>query len=463
MPGNPDGIHSLLFLDQARFWHVFHSATMRYLFDCTNIFWNPGVNSGIQRVVRNIIANLPDTTDESGNEYVPFVMTASAFYRVDNLTGCREERKRLVDLYSSLYRLRTCLWSHCENSQTQFGYFRRSASRLACLTLACAMRLLAAAGCSPLAKSTSPLVIEPNDHLVLLDSTWHDQYFGQVENLKARGLKVTAVIYDLIPLTRPEFVQKRLRDIYKKWFAWVVQHADGFACISRVVRDEVRVMVADQAGLERSESCSYSYFHLGSELDLRQGHGDPQSELVDIFTSPTPVFLNVGTLEPRKNHTYLLDAFDMLWRAGSKASLCLVGGIGWKCETLIARIRNHPQNGSSLFWFGKLGDDGLDYAYRHASSLVISSHAEGFGLPIVEALQRGLPVMASDIPVFREIGGEFVAYFDLKDPSSLMELVLSYERTGKFAAGVRSPTDWSWMDWKDSAKQLIDGVTSGKR
>ena len=44
-----------------------------------------------------------------------------------------------------------------------------------------------------------------------------------------------------------------------------------------------------------------------------------------------------------------------------------------------------------------------------------------------------------------------------------MELVLSYERTGKFAAGVRSPTDWSWMDWKDSAKQLIDGVTSGKR
>ena len=71
--------------------------------------------------------------------------------------------------------------------------------------------------------------------------------------------------------------------------------------------------------------------------------------------------------------------------------------------------------------------------------------------------------MASDIPVFREIGGEFVAYFDLKDPSSLMELVLSYERTGKFAAGVRSPRDWSWMDWKDSANQLIDGVTSGKR
>ena len=460
--GNPDGIYSLLFLDQARFWHVFHSATMRYLFDCTNIFWNPGVNSGIQRVVRNIIANLPDTTEAAANEYVPFIMTGTECYGMYNRTRCREERGRLVNFYSSLYRMRTWLWTHCENARSPFGYFRRSAYRLAYFALGRLMCLLDAAGCNPLAKSAWPLVIEPGDHLVLLDSTWHDQYFGQVESLKARGVKVTAVIYDLIPLTNPEFVQKRLREIYIKWFAWVAQHADGFACISRAVRDEVRAVMADQAGQERTESCSYFYFHLGSELDLRQGDGDPQSELVDIFTSPAPVFLNVGTIEPRKNHSYLLDAFDLLWREGSKARLCLVGGIGWKCETLIARIRNHPQNGSSLFWFGKMGDDGLDYAYRHASSLVISSHAEGFGLPIVEALQRGLPVMASDIPVFREIGGEFVAHFDLKDPSSLMELVLSYERTGKFAVGVRSPTDWRWMDWKDSAKQLIDGVTSEK-
>jgi glycosyltransferase involved in cell wall biosynthesis len=391
------------------------------------------------------------------------VLAGSNLYRVLRLLPNHAESGRLSKLYSTLDRLSARLWTCSENSRGLFGFLVRLVFRLLRLPVAFLMRLLRMAGCSPLAKRAAPLAVESGDHLVLLDSTWQERYFDQVEGLKAKGLKVTAVIYDVIPLTRPEFFQDRLRDIYKKWFAWVAQHADGFACISRVVRDEVRAVVADQAGRERSESCSYSYFHLGSELDLRQGDGDPRSELVDIFTSPTPVFLNVGTLEPRKNHAYLLDAFDMLWRAGSKARLCLVGGIGWKCETLIARIRNHPQNGSSLFWFGKLGDDGLDYAYRHASSLVISSHAEGFGLPIVEALQRGLPVMASDIPVFREIGGEFVAYFDLRDPSSLMELVLSYERTGKFSAGVRSPTDWRWMDWKDSAKQLIDGVTSGKR
>lgn len=433
----------------------------KLLFDCTNVFWNPSVNSGIQRVVRNIVANLPE--DNERHEYIPVVLAGSKLYRVLRLLPNHAESGRLSKLYSVLDRLSAALWSCAENSHWFFGCLMRGTCRLIRLPVAVLMRILRIAGYSPLTKRASPLAVEPGDHLVLLDSTWQERYFDQVEGLKAKGLKVTAVIYDVIPLTRPEFFQDRLRDIYKKWFVRVAQYADGFACISRAVRDEVRSVVADQAGRERSESCSYSYFHLGSELDLRQGDGDPQSELVDIFTSPTPVFLNVGTLEPRKNHAYLLDAFDMLWRVGSKARLCLVGGIGWKCETLIARIRNHPQNGSSLFWFGKLGDAGLDYAYRHASSLVISSHAEGFGLPIVEALQRGLPVMASDIPVFREIGGEFVAYFDLKDPSSLMELVLSYERTGKFAAGVRPPTDWSWMDWKDSAKQLIDGVTSGKR
>jgi len=433
----------------------------RLLFDCTNVFWNPGVNSGIQRVVRNIVANLPQET--LGYECVPVVLADNRLYQVLRLIPKPKEVGRISRLYSRLDRLSAILWTCFENPH---GIFRVAAwlvCRLARLPVAALLRLLRIAGFSPLSQRASPVVAEPDDHLVLLDSTWHERYFDQIESLKAKGLTVTAVIYDIIPLTHPEYFQTRLCDIYTKWFNWVVEHADGFACISRAVRDEVRTVVADQAGLERSESCSYSYFHLGSELDLRQGHGDPQSELADIFTSPTPVFLNVGTLEPRKNHAYLLDAFDMLWRAGSKARLCLVGGIGWKCETLIARIRNHPQNGSSLFWFGKLGDDGLDYAYRHASSLVISSHAEGFGLPIVEALQRGLPVMASDIPVFREIGGEFVAYFDLKDPSSLMELVLSYERAGKFAAGVRSPRDWSWMDWKDSARQLIDGVTSGKR
>jgi alpha-1,2-rhamnosyltransferase len=317
------------------------------------------------------------------------------------------------------------------------------------------MLVIRKAGFSPLSTQATPLAVKTSDHLVLLDSTWQEQYFEQLERLKAHGTKITAVVYDIIPLTNPEFFQKRLRDIYAKWFDWVVEHADGFACISKTVCDELRGVAEEHRNGEMPERRAFSYFHLGSELDLKSGDTNPPSELAAVFASRAPVFLSVGTLEPRKNHFYLLDAFDALWESGSNVRLCLVGNIGWKCEELMGRIANHPRAGGSLFWFKKLGDDGLEYAYRHADVLVMSSHAEGFGLPIVEALQRGLPVMASDIPVFREIGGDFVAYFDLADPKCLAKLVHAYERS-KALAGVRSPEEWRWIDWKDSARQLVD-------
>jgi alpha-1,2-rhamnosyltransferase len=328
------------------------------------------------------------------------------------------------------------------------------------LPLAALMLVLRKSGFSPLSTRASPLVVEPGDELVLLDSTWQEQYFKQIVGLKAQGVKITAVVYDIIPLTHPEFFQKRLCDIYAKWFAWVVERADGFACISRTVRDELREAVAGRIGQERSERLTYSYFHLGTELDLRENSGGRPGELTDIFADPASVFLMVGTLEPRKNHAYVLDVFDKLWLEGSESKLCLVGGIGWKCEASADRIRHHPHNGSKLFWFAKLDDDGLDYAYRHADALLISSHAEGFGLPIVEALQRGLPVMAGDLPVFREVGGDFVAYFDLTDPKSLEGLVTSYQRD-KADLAPRPLAEWRWIDWKDSANQLVAAATSG--
>lgn len=430
----------------------------RLLFDCTNVFWNPSVNSGIQRVVRNIVTNLPDNVP--GYECVPVVLTGNKLYRVLRLLPHSRERGQLSRLYSKLDRLSALLWSFPEQHRGVCAFFLRTTSRLVRLPVAAAMRLLRLAGFSPLARRAAALDVSPDDHLVLLDSTWQDRYFEQVEKLKAYGLKVTAVIYDIIPLTTPQFFPDRLKNTFTKWFNWVVGKADGFACISKAVRDETRKTVEKSLGQQESRRRIYSYFHLGSELDLKNGESSPPGDLKATFATDSPVFLAVGTMEPRKNHAHLLDAFDALWGSGSEARLCLIGNSGWKCEDLISRITNHPRYGKSLYWFRKLGDDGLEYAYRHASALVMSSHAEGFGLPIVEALQRGLPVMASDIPVFREIGGDFVAYFDLANPQSLVDLLHGYERT-RAIPDVRPPQEWRWIDWKDSAKQLVDGVISG--
>ena len=124
-----------------------------------------------------------------------------------------------------------------------------------------------------------------------------------------------------------------------------------------------------------------------------------------------------------------------LTRSGTQypdASLCIVGRIGWLCEELVSRIVRHPQYNRSLFMFNDLSDAELEYCYQHAKGLIFPSHAEGFGLPVVEALQHGLHVLVSDIPIHREVGREFCTYFDPQSPAALARLVCGVEATGEF-------------------------------
>ena len=97
------------------------------------------------------------------------------------------------------------------------------------------------------------------------------------------------------------------------------------------------------------------------------------------------VILVVGTLEPRKNHSGLLDAFD---RLGTDSTLVVVGRQGWKADDIAQRIRGHEAFGEALRWPSEVNDATLDALYDLADVVVVPSHAEGYGLPVVEALRR---------------------------------------------------------------------------
>ena len=435
----------------------------RLLIECTNVFRNPRVNSGIQRVVRNIVRNLDSVADKA--ECIPVIFARGRLYKVTKLTPDETDDSLLSRIYELLERLNGAFWrahGRYENhwpmtraNNIRYGFYLFC--RILNLPIALAMHSLRLLGFDPLLLRAEPFESHAGDQLILLDSSWHESHFGQIEQLKRQGVGIVAVLYDLIPLTRPDFFDARLGAVFSTWFDWISHTANGYMAISRSVRDQLKSELSKRLGVTEAAKPWYGYFHLGSELDLAREELPPSEELTRLFEAVPPVYLAVSTIEPRKNHTYLLDAFELLWAQQMPVRLCIIGRVGWKCNALIKRIEEHPELGQRLFMFNELDDSDLEYAYLRAKALVFSSHDEGFGLPLVEAMQRGLPAFGSDIPVFHEVGGEYMAYFDLQDPQTLANLVTRFEKSGDFPAAGQL-TDWQWIGWSGACGQLIDGI-----
>lgn len=130
--------------------------------------------------------------------------------------------------------------------------------------------------------------------------------------------------------------------------------------------------------------------------------------------------LHVGTLEPRKNLELLLDAFELL-DPGSRPPLLLAGRHGWRQETLVSRLGSF---GPSVRWLGEVDDGRLAELYRQAAVLIQPSRHEGFDLPVLEGLAAGVPVVASDLPVHREVAGDCALYAEADDAAALSAAVL---------------------------------------
>jgi alpha-1,2-rhamnosyltransferase len=437
----------------------------RLLVECTYVFEHPSANSGIQRVVRNVIQQLPAANETV--ECIPVVMINGGLYEVKSLAPLKSTKLDLMGLRVKLEQWANAFWLRHRAVERRWPFNRSHFTRrvlyvgcrltaFACLSLP--MRLLERVlKGQHIPERCVPLAHRAGDQLVLLDSSWHANFFPLAEQLKREGVGIISVIYDLIPLTHPQFCDAGLVKVFNDWFDWIARTADGYVAISTTIRDQVREEMLSRIGTQQVGQRWFDYFYLGSELDLSEADAKVDRGLLDMFQTNDPVFLMVSTIEPRKNHAYLLEAFELAWATGSKARLCIVGKIGWKCDALIERIRQHPELNRRLFMYNSLSDKSLEHAYSHATALVFPSHVEGFGLPLVEAMQRKLPAMASDIPVFREIGGDYMAYFDLANPQSLSDLVTGMDRTGEFPAAL-GLEQWRWLSWREASAQLVERI-----
>lgn len=405
----------------------------RILIECTVTYWNPDLIVGIQRVVREVVERAARVAPPDA-ECVPVIHHRGRWLRV---AGSRPP---------SLVR---ALRRGCDRAKLARREARQRllSGRLAALP-ALILAAVAYAGSSlafRLARSAfvrrlEPAEAAPGDTLLLLDYTLGAE--PAILRLRGRGVRISAVIYDLIPLTHPRFVQRPHDPA--AWFDWLSRNADQVLGISRYVEGTLRERWPDRRW-------TTGHFLLGA--DFRQGPvPEPSPRLREALGGPC--FLMVGTLEPRKGHAEVLAAFRLLWANGSPARLLVVGRVGWMVDALLREMRSSPELGRRLHLLTDAGDAELAAAYHGAVALIAASRVEGFGLPVVEALRCGLPVLASDIPVFREVGGAAAEYFPPGQPRVLAD---------RLAAWVKSPParrpDLPWRSWDESVADLLSQVS----
>lgn len=282
---------------------------------------------------------------------------------------------------------------------------------------------------------------------------WQSPY---LQELRGRGVAVHFVVYDLLPIQFPHYWPS-MHALHGQWLYTLAQF-DGAICISRTVADELLDWL-NQHGPKRLRPFSIGWFHLGADIESsapsRGLPSDAASVLNTLATRPT--FLVVGTLEPRKGQAQTLAAFELLWREGLDINLVFVGKSGWLVEALVEKLRIHPELGQQLFWLTDVSDEFLEKIYAAANCLIAPSEGEGFGLPLIEAAQHGLPIIASDIPVFKEVAGDHAIYFKGKTPEALAQAVRDWLQLDQSTARARV-AGMPWLTWDQSAVQLQNVV-----
>lgn len=408
------------------------SRPRRIFLECTRTARSP-LNTGIERVVRKIVEYSADVGNAKGIEIQPVVYqpkhgfvpidseqlktqpSGSAVRQSDRLKGWLE-RWGLIDLARQGKHGVLSRWWEIEAR-----YLRNR---------------------------QNPLSMGPGDVLLLLDSSWQIPYWGDVKRANANGAVIGAVIYDLLPLQDPASFTPHQSRLFQTWWNSALEHAGFFAAISASIFQDLQTF----GGRELRGGS----FRLGVDFSPSAEIGEVRDDVFQIFPDPHPSstrerYLSVGTLSPRKNQGWILDVFDKLWSAGVDASLCFAGHRGWDSAALLERFHRHPLWNRKLFWRDDLTDAELAWCYRNAKGLITASRGEGFNLPIVEALHRGCPVFASDIPVHREVGGLHARYFPLDDAGVLTEIL---------AADFPDGPEFDWPSWRESCDELISLIQS---
>jgi glycosyltransferase involved in cell wall biosynthesis len=279
-----------------------------------------------------------------------------------------------------------------------------------------------------------------------------DREARMVRILRREGARFVAMIHDLIPIEFPEFARPSGAEQHRQRMATVSRLADGVVANSEATRD---VLARHLHTAGRSPRIAVA--HLGTEA--------PDLVHRDASVPDQPYFVYVATIEPRKNHLLLLNVWKRLAeRLGRSAPvLHLVGRRGWENEQVVDMLERCVPLQGRVVEHANMSDRQVSTLMAGARALLFPSFAEGFGMPVAEALMAGVPVIASDIPALRELGQGVPEYLDPIDGLAWLEAIESYANapSERRAAQIARLSGWrasSWQEHLDTVLTFIDSL-----
>ncbi len=304
---------------------------------------------------------------------------------------------------------------------------------------------------------------EPGDVLLVLGSNWFHPFYGElVRRARERhGLRVALLVYDLIPLLRPEWCDANLVQRFRHWARALLPQADILLTISQWSgQDVLRFAERDRLPL-RTTPCTIP---IGTGFSMPPGHRVAVSaEAAARLPAAGSYVLMVSTIEARKNHALLVRTWRRLLDAlpaERVPTLVFAGKVGWLVDDLMQQLRNADWLGGKVVLVENPQDSELEQLYRGCLFTVFPSFYEGWGLPVTESFGFGRPCIASGATALPEAGGQLARYFDPENGAEAFRVLREAieDPAGVEAWGARVAAEFRPVSWEDSARGILRAI-----